>query len=135
MFSFTTKSKYGLSALLEIANHYGGPPLNVREIAAKHKISPQYLEQLLGHLSKPGLVKAVRGQNGGFVLARHPREILLIDVLEALEGPLAVAESMLRDDVLLDYARQAEKCIRNVLDVSLAEILTLQRSRAVMFHI
>ena len=135
MFSFTTRSRYGLSAVLEMANHYGNAPLQVREIAAKHKISPQYLEQLLGRLTKPGLIRAVRGQKGGFVLARPPQEISLIEVLEALEGPLAIADSMPQDDVMMNYARQVEATIRRVLDVSLADVLAQQRSCAVMFHI
>lgn len=135
MFSFTTRSRYGLSAILEMANHYGNAPLQVREIASKHKISPQYLEQLLGRLTKPGLIRALRGQKGGFVLARTPQEISLIEVLEALEGPLAIADSMPQDNVLINYATQAEAKIRHVMDVSLADVLAQQRSSAVMFHI
>jgi Rrf2 family protein len=135
MFSFTTKSRYGLSAILEMANNYGNTPLQVREIAAKHKISAQYLEQVLGRLAKPGFIRAVRGQKGGFVLARPPHEIFLIDVLEALEGPLAIVESLPQDDVIANYAVLAEGAIRRVLEVSLAEVMAQQRSRAVMFHI
>jgi Rrf2 family protein len=135
MFSFTTKSRYGLSAVLEMASHFGGAPLQVKEIAAKHGISPQYLEQLLSRLKKPGLIRAVRGQKGGFVLTRLPQEISLVEVLEALEGPLAIAESVAQDDVLVHYASKTETAIRRVLDVSLAEVLARQRSRALMFHI
>ena len=135
MFSFTTRSRYGLSAVLEMASHYGNAPLQVREIATKQNISAQYLEQLLGRLARPGLIKAVRGQKGGFVLARPPQEISLIEVLEALEGPLAIAASMPQDDVMINYAIQTETAIRRVLDVSLADVLAQQRSRAVMFHI
>ena len=77
----------------------------------------------------------MRGQKGGFVLARPPQEISLIEVLEALEGPLAIADSMPQDDVMIKYAIQAEATIRRVLDVSLADVLAQQRSCAVMFHI
>lgn len=118
-----------------MASHFGGAPLQVKEIAAKHGISPQYLEQLLSRLKKPGLIRAVRGQKGGFVLTRLPQEISLVEVLEALEGPLAIAESVAQDDVLVHYASKTETAIRRVLDVSLAEVLARQRSRALMFHI
>ena len=135
MFAFTTKSRYGLSAILEMAKNYGRGPLQVREIAARHGISAQYLEQLLGRLVKPGLIKAVRGQKGGFVLARAPQKIALIDVLEALEGPLAIAQSLAPDDPIVEYAREAEVTLRNVLDVPLSEVLAQQEARALMFHI
>ena len=135
MFTFTTKSKYGLFALLEMAQNYGNPPLNVKEIAARRNISPQYLEQLLNRLIKPGLILAVRGQKGGFVLARPPREIALVDVLEALEGPLALSQNIAENDALLEYARQAEATLRRVLNVPLSDVLARQEARAVMFHI
>jgi Rrf2 family transcriptional regulator, cysteine metabolism repressor len=135
MLTFTTKSRYGLSAILEMAKNFGNPPLNVKEIAARHNISPQYLEQVLSRLIKPGLIKAVRGQKGGFVLARPPQEIALIDVLEALEGSLAMAQSLPQNEGIQEYAAQAESSLRQVLDVSLSDVLNRQAAHAVMFHI
>jgi Rrf2 family cysteine metabolism transcriptional repressor len=135
MFEFTTKSRYGVSAILEMAKNYGNAPLPVKDIAAKHNISPQYLEQLLGRLIKSGLIRAVRGQRGGFVLSRPPQEIALIDVLEALEGPLAIVQSVPHDDVMIEYAMQTEATLRRVLDVPLSDVLARQAARTVMFHI
>ena len=135
MFAFTTKTRYGLAAVLEMAKNYGNAPLHVKEIAAKHNISAQYLEQLMTRLAKPGLVRAVRGQKGGFVLARSPQEITLIDVLEALEGELSIALSMPQDDVMIEYAVQAETVLRRVLAVPLSDVLVRHDARAMMFHI
>jgi Rrf2 family cysteine metabolism transcriptional repressor len=135
MFAFTTKSRYGLSAILEMAKNYGNTPLHVKEIATKHSISPQYLQQLMLRLVKPGLVRAVRGQKGGFVLARPPQHITLLDVLEALEGPMAIAQTMLQDDVVIEYGIRTETALRRVLDVPLSELLARQEARATMFHI
>lgn len=124
-----------MAAVLEMAKNYGNAPLHVKEIAAKHKISAQYLEQLMTRMAKPGLVRAVRGQKGGFVLARSPQEITLIDVLEALEGELSIAFSMHQDDVMTEYAEQAETVLRRVLAVPLSDVLARQNARAMMFHI
>lgn len=86
-------------------------------------------------LVKQGLVRAVRGQKGGFVLARPPQEITLIDVLEALEGPLAIVESMSPDSAVNEYAARAEATIRRELDIPLTDVLARQEARAMMFHI
>jgi Rrf2 family cysteine metabolism transcriptional repressor len=135
MFAFTTKSRYGLSAVLEMAKNHGNGPLQVKEIAARHDISPQYLEQLMTRLVKHGLVHAVRGQKGGFVLSRPPQQIALIEILEALEGPLALVESMPLDSPAGEYAAQAESALRQTLNVPLSDVLARQESRAMMFHI
>jgi Rrf2 family transcriptional regulator, cysteine metabolism repressor len=135
MFAFTTKSRYGLSAILEMAKNYGNAPLHVKEIAEKHGISPQYLEQLMIRLAKSGLIRAVRGQKGGFVLARPPQGIALIDVLEVLEGPLAITQTMPPDNALTEYAMEAEAALRRTLDVPLSDVLARQDARAMMFHI
>ncbi len=124
-----------MSAILEMAKNYGNSPLHVKEISTKHNISPQYLEQLMIRLVKPGLIRAVRGQKGGFVLAKPPREISLMEVLEALEGPLAITQSTHQDDVMIEYAMQAEAALRRVLDVPLSDMMARQEARALMFHI
>ena len=135
MFALTTKSRYGLFAILEMAKNYGNGPLHVKEIASRNRISPQYLEQLMTRLVKQGLVRAVRGQKGGFVLARPPQETALIEVLEALEGPLAIVESMPPDSALTEFAATAEAMLRRLLDVPLTDVLARQEARAMMFHI
>jgi Rrf2 family cysteine metabolism transcriptional repressor len=135
MFAFTTKSRYGLSAILEMAKNHGNGPLQVKEIAGRHDISPQYLEQLMTRLVKHGLVHAVRGQKGGFVLSRPPQEIALIEILEALEGRLALVDSTSPESPLGEYAAQAESALRQMLNVPLTDVLARHESRAMMFHI
>ena len=78
MFALTTKTRYSLSALLEMARHYGGGLLQVKDIAGRHDISQQYLEQLLNRLIHAGLVRAVRGKNGGYALAHPPTQMTLL---------------------------------------------------------
>lgn len=85
----STKTRYGVRALLELALAHGQGPVQVRRIAENQEISPKYLEHLLSALRAAGVVTAVRGMNGGYELARAPSEIRIIDVYRALEGPVA----------------------------------------------
>ena len=81
------KSEYALLALLELATHYqSGEPLQIRQIAAQQNIPDRYLEQLLASLRRCGLVRSQRGAKGGYVLARDPWKITLLDVMCCLEG-------------------------------------------------
>ena len=81
------KSEYALLALLELATHYKtGEPLQIRQIAAQQNIPDRYLEQLLATLRRGGVVKSQRGAKGGYVLAREPWKITLLEVLDCLEG-------------------------------------------------
>ncbi len=81
------KTKYALLALLELAAyHQKQEPLQIRQIAEKQEISDRYLEQLLATLRRGGLVKSQRGAKGGYLLAREPWQITLLDVVDCLEG-------------------------------------------------
>jgi Rrf2 family transcriptional regulator, cysteine metabolism repressor len=137
MFALTTKTRYSLSALLEMARHYGGGLIQVKDIASRHSISPQYLEQLLNRLIHAGFVRAVRGKNGGYALSNPPDRTTLLNLLEALEGPLEFSQSHPADDAVKEIYRQTEELIRKALDVPLSEVLKRQEEfdRPIVFHI
>lgn len=81
------KSEYALLALLELANNAGtGDPLQIRQIAADQNIPDRYLEQLLATLRRGGLVRSQRGAKGGYVLAREPWKITLLEIVNCIEG-------------------------------------------------
>lgn len=81
------KNEYALSALIELAAHYGnGEPLQIRQISAQQQIPDRYLEQLLATLRRCGLVRSQRGAKGGYVLSREPWKINLLEVMNCLEG-------------------------------------------------
>lgn len=90
----STKGKYGVRALFEIARHYGGGPLTIKEIAQRQGISLSYLEQILYRLGKAGLIESVRGPGGGYLLGRKPAELTIGDVVRALEGPIALSHCL-----------------------------------------
>ncbi len=82
----SSRSEYGIRALLELAQRRGQGPIQSREIAERQAIPDAYLNQLLLILRKAGLVQSVRGPAGGHLLARDPDRITMAEVIGALEG-------------------------------------------------
>lgn len=85
----STKGRYGLRAMLEMALNEENGPMTTRTIAEHQELSERYLEQLLIPLKQAGLVKSIRGSQGGYVLGRHPKDITVGDIIRVLEGPIA----------------------------------------------
>jgi Rrf2 family iron-sulfur cluster assembly transcriptional regulator len=86
----SSKGRYGVRALFDIAFHNDGRPTQIREIAERELIPMRFLEQIFQDLKKAGLIGSKRGPHGGYTLARPAGEISLGDVIRALEGPVAV---------------------------------------------
>jgi len=83
----SSKCEYCLAALIELADLYAsGQPLQIRQIAKRQNIPERYLEQLLLLLKRGGFVRSQRGMNGGYLLARDPQEISLLEVIRCIEG-------------------------------------------------
>lgn len=129
----STRGRYGLRAMLELARGFGQPPLLMGTVAERQGLSRKYLHALLSALKSAGLVRSVRGTHGGFVLARPPAEIKLSEVLLALEGPLSLVDCV-ADGRACDRARgcptrrvwqQLAEALENVLEnVTLADLAT-----------
>lgn len=88
----STRVRYGLRAVVDLAENYGREPVSMAVISENHGISRKYLHAILSILRSGGLVRSVRGTAGGYVLIKDPSEIRVIDVLEVLEGTLDLAE-------------------------------------------
>jgi len=95
----STKARYGLRSLLDLALHDKGTPIGVKEIAKRQRVSEKYLEQLLLHLKKAGYVRSIHGAKGGYHLAKDPAAIPLRGVVEALEGSLSLVDCVLNPGV------------------------------------
>lgn len=93
----STKGRYGVKAMFELALQYGGEPVSIKEIADKLNISDYYLEQLFGTLRKSGLVNSTRGAQGGYVLSKAPELITAADILNVLEGPIEISDCIADD--------------------------------------
>lgn len=88
----STKGRYALRIMADLAQHDGENPVSVREIARRQDISGKYMEQIISVLSRAGLLRSVRGAQGGYHLAKSPQEITVGMILRATEGDLAPAE-------------------------------------------
>lgn len=87
----STRGKYGVYAMIYLAQHQGEGPQSLKAIA-ELGLPDQYLEQLLGNLRRAGLVTTVRGAQGGYQLSRSADEITARHIIEAMEGPLNLSE-------------------------------------------
>jgi Rrf2 family cysteine metabolism transcriptional repressor len=88
----STKTRYGVRAAIELAQHYKKGPLQLHLIAERQEISVKYLEQLMVVLRSAGLVRSIRGAKGGYILARPPHKVKMNDVFHCLEGKVMTLE-------------------------------------------
>ncbi len=93
----STKGRYGLMAMYQLAIAYGEGPISIKSIADEEELSENYLEQLFSTLKKDGLIVSSRGAYGGYMLSRHPKEITVGDILRSLEGENYPAECVSSD--------------------------------------
>ena len=105
----STKGHYGVQAMFDLAQHYGEGPISLKSVAQRQALSEHYLEQLIAGLRKAGLVKSVRGAQGGYTLARDPADIKVGDIVRVLEGPIAPVECVNEEDP--EQCLKAEFCI------------------------
>lgn len=95
----STKGRYGLKAMFELSLNEENGPVPLKYIAKKQNISEQYLEQIFSSLKKSGLVKSVRGAQGGYLLAKKPEDIKVGDILVVLEGPISISDCVIDEDI------------------------------------
>ena len=84
----STKGRYAVMAMVDLAKHSGGEPVSLAEIAERQEISLSYLEQLFAKLRRGGLVRSVRGPGGGYLLARSAEETRISDAILAVDEPI-----------------------------------------------
>jgi Rrf2 family protein len=123
----STKGKYGLEAMVDLAVHASEGPISLKSVSARQKLPENYLEQLFLTLRRDKLVESVRGAQGGYSLARPAEKITVLDVLNALEGPLApVSCAVEKDGGCERYRTCASRVlwekIRDALDTTAASI-------------
>lgn len=94
----STKGRYALRLMLDLAIHNTGEPVRIKDIAARQEISDKYLEQIISTLNKAGYVKSIRGPQGGYRLTKEPQQYTVGMVLRLTEGSLAPV-ACLEDEV------------------------------------
>jgi Rrf2 family protein len=113
---FSKKSEYGLRALLELCETYGGRVLQRHEIAERQNIPVEFLEQILLALKRAGLLASRRGVRGGYSLIKSPEEITLGQVIRILDGPLAPISAAKPSCPLQQAMGEVRDAIANILD-------------------
>jgi Rrf2 family protein len=99
MLKLSTKGRYGLRAMIELAGSYENEPMLMAKIAERQGFSRKYLHALLTSLKSAGLVQSIRGSRGGYMLAKSANEIRISEVVEALEGPLSIVDCLREEQV------------------------------------
>ena len=129
MLTISNKSRYGIAALLALAEFYNSGLLQIKDIASRCDIPHQFLEQIFNRLGKAGILKSTRGKKGGYELAKPPGQITVLHIVNALEGDIAfVTKSDEKNDVIVELFHEAEKNLKEILSVSLAELVAKQQA-------
>ena len=135
---FSSRAIYGMRAMLALARAHGQGSVFLKDIVEREHLPGTYLEQLMGPLRKAGIVQGVRGARGGYTLSRAPAEIPVLAILEALEGPLNLAEcpggpgccGQPETCALRELWAEGSRALGRIYqDLSLAELLERQRPR------
>ncbi len=120
----STKGRYGLTMMMELARRNGDGPTSLKSIAEKYQLSEHYLEQLIGPLRNAGFVKSIRGAYGGYILAISPELISAGEIIRVLEGPISVVDFSDEDDpAKRDLWVRIRNSIADVLDSTTLESL------------
>ena len=103
----STKTRYAMRAILELADNFGKGPLQTGVVAEHQDISVKYLEQLMASLKSAGLIRSQRGAKGGYMLAQPPDKVKLSDIFDVFEGPVVTVECVTNEN----YCARAADCI------------------------
>ena len=130
MISITSKSRYAVLALAELARSSGSQPVPIGELARRREMPVQFLEQLFAVLRRAGIISSQRGVKGGYRFAREPATVSVLEIVELLDGPLGRDA----DGVFADAADAARKVLK---DTTIAGVLEREThdAGASMYHI
>jgi Rrf2 family protein len=107
----TTRVRYGLRAMLQIADHYQNGPVPISAISHTQEISAKYLEQIVGNLRRHGILASRKGVRGGYFLTRTPAEISLWEVISALDGETELVDCVAHPEI----CERADDCCTRVI--------------------
>ena len=118
----STKGRYGVKAIYELAKNYGHGPTTVKTISVEQGIPLAFLEQVFNALKNEGLIHSVRGRDGGYILSREPELITVGDVIRILEGPIALCDCLI-DEAEGRMPSEIEGCVTFILWKRIGKIL------------
>ncbi|HPX25995.1 MAG TPA: Rrf2 family transcriptional regulator [Treponemataceae bacterium] len=107
----STRGRYGVRLLIDLAEHLDEPHIPLFDISKRQNISARYLEQVAVILRRAGFIKSIKGPYGGYTLAKNPQDIIIGDVLRALEGDMLIVDPPEPDQP----ESKLKKCIRTTV--------------------
>lgn len=122
----SSKGVYGLAAMHELLQNEENKPMQIREISARAEIPQNYLEQLLGKLRHAGLVASTRGSKGGYMLAKDAKDILIKDILIALEDDIKIIDTKSNDPVLNIFFDETKEKMKKIFNLTLKDLKQYQ---------
>lgn len=135
----STRTRYGVRLMLNLANRYGEGPIYLREIADQEQISEKYLSQIIIPLRGGGLVHSTRGAHGGYALSKNPEEVTLKDIFDILEGETCLVECVKNPKsceriascpTWVIWTNLAEKINETLKGITLASLAKMSRNRS-----
>ncbi len=140
----STKGRYALRLMLDLAINYTGEYISIKSIAARQEISEKYLEQIITQLNRAGFVRSVRGAQGGYMLAKAPAEYTVGMILRLMEGSLAPVSCLDGDEtcdrasrcVTQDVWLKIQEAVENVVDnITLADLVARYQEKTEPIYI
>ena len=119
----STKGRYGLRILIDLALHESEKPRLIRDIAESQQISEKYISRLIVELRRARLVRSVRGANGGYFLAKSPKEITLLEILETMEGTISIVDCVLAPETCPRVSHCSTRNIWEKLNSGIRELM------------
>ena len=140
----STKGRYALRLMLDLAIYNTGAPVSIKDIAKRQDISEKYLEQIVSALNKAGFVRSIRGAQGGYILTRTPIDYTVGTILRLIEGNLSpvsfleensLPEDSVGEEVTRRVYEKMYDAINNVVDgITLADLVQWQNEGAGDFY-
>ena len=140
----STKGRYALRLMLDLAINYTGEYISIKNIAARQSISEKYLEQIITQLNRAGYVRSVRGAQGGYMLAKDPSEYTVGMILRLMEGSLAPVNCLESEDacdrasrcVTLEVWQKIQDAVESVVDhITLEDLVTKYQEKTEPIYI
>jgi Rrf2 family transcriptional regulator, cysteine metabolism repressor len=138
MMRLSTKGRYGVRLMLELAGKFGKGPVSLKDVSKNQEISEKYLWHLIRQLKNAGLVHSARGAHGGYMLAKPPKQINLKDIISVLEGPMNLVACTHDPRICTRsvdcaarqvWAEITDKLLRAIESYNLEDMLMIQKAK------
>ena len=111
-----------MAAIYELSKHSDDTPMQIKDISANASIPQNYLEQLLSKLRRADLLISTRGARGGYLLAKSPKDIKIVDILIALEDDIKIVDSKVDNPILNLLFEESKEKTKRIFDLTLADL-------------